>query len=377
MPMLHALGQHQALRSVQSRLRPHERLLAFHDDVHTVAARADCGGPQDSGWSCGSIRNASKTQIWNRGTKPSSTKLEPSILTQRSGLAVLIVTRKNVASEFGALLLVQQSLSGRSWMPPRPLTSCCFSESQQCRTCSQRGFSCCSALHHGRHFIHGYVILTTPKHSHDSTTFTLGSVSPRCWGNSMTFSHRIGAVFLSTWGDWACVAHIVQHVPPSGAVGQIVCTLSANVTETLPTPSKALQPLLFTSRLPCRVVSSWPRWGTIVLIGCRCCAARRRKERTYPELVRPGQRAKLVVLAGEVAGQWSDQTASFLRQLARARARSEQAWRLRWGSLLACAAARAFACSLLEKRVSGGVDGDTPSVHEVLGECRFAGLEAA
>ena len=44
--------------------------------------------------------------------------------------------------------------------------------------------------------------------------------------------------------------------------------------------------------------------------------------------------------------------------------------------LLACAAARAFACSLLEKRVSGGVDGDTPSV-QVLGECRFAGLEAA
>ena len=45
--------------------------------------------------------------------------------------------------------------------------------------------------------------------------------------------------------------------------------------------------------------------------------------------------------------------------------------------LLACAAARAFARSLLKKRVSGGVDGDTPSVHEVLGECRFAFLEAA
>ena len=43
---------------------------------------------------------------------------------------------------------------------------------------------------------------------------------------------------------------------------------------------------------------------------------------------------------GEVAGRWSEETASFLRQLARARARSEppvlqrraeQAWRLRWG----------------------------------------------
>ena len=96
------------------------------------------------------------------------------------------------------------------------------------------------------------------------------------------------------------------------------------------------------------------------LDGVALRAARRRKERTYPELVRPGQKAKLVVLAGEVAGRWSEETASFLRHLARARARSEppvlqkraeQAWRLRWGSLLAC-----------EKRVSGGVDGDTPSV---------------
>ena len=68
--------------------------------------------------------------------------------------------------------------------------------------------------------------------------------------------------------------------------------------------------------------------------------ARRRKERTYPELVRPGQKAKLVVLAGEVAGRWSEETASFLGQVAKARARSEppmlqkrveQAWRLRMG----------------------------------------------
>ena len=44
----------------------------------------------------------------------------------------------------------------------------------------------------------------------------------------MTLSPRIGAVFRSTWGDWACVAHIVQHVPPSGAVGQIACILSAS-----------------------------------------------------------------------------------------------------------------------------------------------------
>ena len=31
----------------------------------------------------------------------------------------------------------------------------------------------------------------------------------------------------------------------------------------------------------------------------------------------------------------------------------EQAWRLRWWSLLSCAAARAFACSLVDLRVPG------------------------
>ena len=37
MPMLYALGQHQALLAVQSQLLPNERLMAFHDDVHAVS----------------------------------------------------------------------------------------------------------------------------------------------------------------------------------------------------------------------------------------------------------------------------------------------------------------------------------------------------
>ena len=36
--------------------------------------------------------------------------------------------------------------------------------------------------------------------------------------------------------------------------------------------------------------------------------AKRRKVATYPELVGPGIRAKLVVLAVEVGGRWSDET---------------------------------------------------------------------
>ena len=91
------------------------------------------------------------------------------------------------------------------------------------------------------------------------------------------------------------------------------------------------------------------------------------------------------VSGGEVAGRWSEKTVSFLRQFARVRARSEllvlqkraeQAWRL-WLGCWHVQQNVLFACSLLEKRVSRGVDGDTPSVHEILGECHFAGLEAA
>ena len=84
-------------------------------------------------------------------------------------------------------------------------------------------------------------------------------------------------------------------------------------------------------------------------------AARRRKERTYPELAGDGGRARLVVLAAEVGGRWSTETAQFLSALAKARAlsvpqvlqgRVEAAWIRRWSAILACSAARAFSLSL-------------------------------
>ena len=51
--------------------------------------------------------------------------------------------------------------------------------------------------------------------------------------------------------------------------------------------------------------------------GAALAVARRRKERAYPELVR-AHRCRLVVLAVEVGGRWSDEAASFIRSLARA-----------------------------------------------------------
>ena len=73
--------------------------------------------------------------------------------------------------------------------------------------------------------------------------------------------------------------------------------------------------------------------------GVALTEAIRRKERTYPELSGEGGRARLVVLAAEVGGRWSDEARTFLGSLARAKARSvplllrhsvRAAWLHRW-----------------------------------------------
>ena len=126
-----------------------------------------------------------------------------------------------------------------------------------------------------------------------------------------------------------------------------------------------------------------PRRGASVRDGVALTEARRAKERVYPELVGPGARARLVVLALEVGGRWSAEATDFVSQLAKTKARSEpflvrqrmeQAWRLRWTGLLTCAAARSFAASLLGLDEGRGADGFAPRSHEVECDHRFAGL---
>ena len=51
--------------------------------------------------------------------------------------------------------------------------------------------------------------------------------------------------------------------------------------------------------------------------------ARRRKETTYPEFHGRNGRTRLVVLGAEVGGRWSDESAQFVGQLAKAKARGE------------------------------------------------------
>ena len=69
-------------------------------------------------------------------------------------------------------------------------------------------------------------------------------------------------------------------------------------------------------------------------------------------------RTRLVVLAAEVKGRWSQETAHFLLHMAKAKVRHEPkvmtvsdqcAWLRRWQRMLACSAAQAFALSLLCK----------------------------
>ena len=103
--------------------------------------------------------------------------------------------------------------------------------------------------------------------------------------------------------------------------------------------------------------------------------ARVRKERRYPELNGVGGRARLVVFALETGGRWSDEAWNFIHLLSKARARSDPkllqrqaaiGWAKRWQSLLAVFAQKAFAASLPEQKATYGMDGECPSIHEML-----------
>ncbi len=110
-------------------------------------------------------------------------------------------------------------------------------------------------------------------------------------------------------------------------------------------------------------------------------AARKKREQTYPELL-AARRCRLVVLAFEVGGRWSDDSLDFVRRLARATARSQpdrlrasaaQAYVHRWSGILAVAAQRAFAASLLELPLANEIcwDGDAPACHDVVADARW------
>ena len=111
---------------------------------------------------------------------------------------------------------------------------------------------------------------------------------------------------------------------------------------------------------------------------------RRRKEQRYPELVGPGSRARLVVLAvEEVGGRWSAETRTFVAQLAKAKVqqephllqkRAEQAWRMQWGATSLVLQRRQSPLASWTWGALIGADGHTPLAWEVEADHRHGGL---
>ena len=124
--------------------------------------------------------------------------------------------------------------------------------------------------------------------------------------------------------------------------------------------------------------SGAPRRAAGRTAGAALAFARKAKERTYPEL-RQSARCKLVVLALELGGRWSTEAATFVKLLARLRARAApafsrgptiSAFAFRWSALISFAAARAFAKNLLSLPLGGtaNVDGESPLLSDILAD---------
>ena len=101
--------------------------------------------------------------------------------------------------------------------------------------------------------------------------------------------------------------------------------------------------------------SGEPQLGAADIDGATLTQARRDKEATYPELV-ASNRCRLVVVALETGGRWSEEAVDVFRQLAFAKAREVPpalkwpvvlAWERRWTRMLATTCAVAFAASLV------------------------------
>ena len=89
--------------------------------------------------------------------------------------------------------------------------------------------------------------------------------------------------------------------------------------------------------------------------GAAIAEAHRLKHRTYPELSGSQGRARLLVLAAEVGGRWSEEARSFVSQLARAKVRSLP---------------RILRGRARQPRAAMVCDRDTPTVSDAVATCR-------
>ena len=128
------------------------------------------------------------------------------------------------------------------------------------------------------------------------------------------------------------------------------------------------------------LVSPVRRDGTAVpgaarVAGTALSNAAKRKARVYGDVV-AARRCRLVVLAVEIGGRWSEEAYDFVRQLAFHKAQTVpaclrraavEAWTRRWTGLLSVAASRAYAASLLDAPLGGQscVGGAAPEFSEL------------
>ena len=107
---------------------------------------------------------------------------------------------------------------------------------------------------------------------------------------------------------------------------------------------------------------------------------REKRRRKYPELLRAG-RCRLFVFALEVGGRWDKGALRFLRKLAFGRARAVPDWLqastahaylYRWSAMLAVAAQKAYAATLLRLPLDREiVNGEVPADSDVVADARF------
>ena len=123
-----------------------------------------------------------------------------------------------------------------------------------------------------------------------------------------------------------------------------------------------------------------PKYGADEQDGAALAAARRRKQRRYPELA-AGERARLVVLGCETGGRWDSEAWELLSQLAyskcqtapaRLRRSARLAWHRRWASMVSIAAQGALAASLASPPALQhlGTDSSAPDLVDVLCQAR-------
>ncbi len=110
--------------------------------------------------------------------------------------------------------------------------------------------------------------------------------------------------------------------------------------------------------------------------GVVIAAAEERKAKTYPELLN-SDKCRLVTLACEVGGRWSDESTKMVRALATHKSRdahaslrqaTSRAWEARWWALLAVAVQDSLAATLIDDapHLLHGWHGDPPPLGELL-----------